>query len=314
MARGPPSGGEEEEDDDSTSVAFDVNDNNGGQVEVNGECEGSGNSNGPVDNNDKEDYNINNDNNDNNQGGEGAGQKCKRGTNVEERVEMEGEVETGEEAECVTFLSRKIKLGMDKIALFGYFNTRLEERAQCPNKWCTCLAILGDENARSSIVKYLTWFKQRNKYKQDLIVFEWFRYSSFLKPSTKQKITKNKMLFHLPCINNGPAIIDEKVRIHLICTCGLQCILAFGVKRYRSIRNALKFTSVMLAHKSIWKKNYNAIEKIDQKYEPLLRHFEYLKNLGEVRATKVIATLVDGMQDHAKRNNFLDVIYLPIST
>ncbi len=117
---------------------------------------------------------------------------------MEESEEMEGKEETGEEAECVTFLSRKSKLGMDKIALFEYFNTRLEERAQCPNKRCTCLAILGDESARSSIAKYLTWFEQRNKYEEDLIVFEWFGYSSFLKPSTEQKRTKNKMLFYLP--------------------------------------------------------------------------------------------------------------------
>ncbi len=185
---------------------------------------------------------------------------------------MEGEEETEEEAECVMFLSRKSKLGMDKIALFEYFNIRLEERAQCPNKRCTCLAILGDESSRSSIAKYLTWFEQRNKYEQDLIVLEWFRYSSFLKPSTEQKRTKNKMLLHLPYINDGTAIVDEMVHIHLICTCGLQCILAFGNKRYKAILNALKFTSVMPAHKSIGKKNYNAIKKNDQNYEPLLRH------------------------------------------
>ncbi len=121
------------------------------------------------------------------------------------------------------------------------------------------------------------------------------------------------MLFCLPYINNGTAIVDEMVRIHLICTCGLQCIPAFGDKRYRSIQNALKFTSVMPAHKSVGKKNYNAIEKNNRKYEPLLRHFEYLKNLSEVQATKVVATLVNGMQGHANHDNSLDVTYLPIS-
>jgi hypothetical protein len=35
----------------------------------------------------------------------------------------------------------------------------------------------------------LTWFEQRNKYKQDLIIFKWFRYSSFLKTSTVKKNT-----------------------------------------------------------------------------------------------------------------------------
>jgi hypothetical protein len=43
-----------------------------------------------------------------------------------------------------------------------------------------------------------------------------------------------------------------------------------------------------------------------------MRHFEYLKNLGEVRATRVVATLVDGVQGHANCNGSLDMIYLPI--
>jgi hypothetical protein len=64
---------------------------------------------------------------------------------------MEVEEEKAEEAECVTFLSRKSKLGMNEVALFEYFNTRLEETTQCPNTWCTCLAILGDASARASL-------------------------------------------------------------------------------------------------------------------------------------------------------------------
>ncbi len=94
---------------------------------------------------------------------------------------------------------------------------------------------------------------------------------------------------------------------------GLQRILEFGKKRYGSICNASKFTSVMPAHKSIGKKNYNAIKKNDQKYEPLMRHFEYLKNLGEVRATRVVAKLVDGMQGHANCHDSVNMTYLPIS-
>jgi hypothetical protein len=46
---------------------------------------------------------------------------------VEEWEEMEVEEEKGEKAECVTFLSRKSKLGIHEVALFEYFNTRLEE-------------------------------------------------------------------------------------------------------------------------------------------------------------------------------------------
>ncbi len=84
LARVPPPGGKEEEDNDSTPVAFDVDDSNGGKVEVNGECKGNGNSDG---NNDNNDYDVNNDKNNDNGGG--AGQKHKHGTIVEEREEME---------------------------------------------------------------------------------------------------------------------------------------------------------------------------------------------------------------------------------
>jgi hypothetical protein len=83
---------------------------------------------------------------------------------VEEWEEMEVEEEEGEEAMCVTFLSQKSKLGMNEVALFEYFNTRLEETTQCTNKRCTCLAILGDASAHASIAKYLTWFDQRINY------------------------------------------------------------------------------------------------------------------------------------------------------
>ncbi len=40
LARGPLPGGKEEEDNKSTPVAFDVNDGNGSEVEVNSECKG----------------------------------------------------------------------------------------------------------------------------------------------------------------------------------------------------------------------------------------------------------------------------------
>jgi hypothetical protein len=56
--------------DDSTPVAFDVNDGNGGKVvEVNGECEGNSNSDGPVDNSNDDNYDVRNDDNDDNDGG-----------------------------------------------------------------------------------------------------------------------------------------------------------------------------------------------------------------------------------------------------
>jgi hypothetical protein len=48
----------------------------------------------------------------------------------------------------------------------------------------------------------------------------------------------------------------------------------------------------------------------------LLSYFEYLKKLGEVRAIRVVSTLVDGMMNHGHCDNDTtssDMTYLPIS-
>jgi hypothetical protein len=70
--------------------------------------------------------------------------------------------------------------------------------------------------------------------------------------------------------------------------------------------------SVLPPHKTTGKVNYNAIENEPKKVEPLVRHFKILQNLGEVRATRVVAIFVDSTINHANRDANLDVTYLPI--
>ena len=125
----------------------------------------------------------------------------------------------------------------------------------------------------------------------------------------------NKKVFRLPFVDDGTdaVVVDEDVRTHLLCTKGLLALLNFGRKRYLNIRNAGKSSAVLPNHKSTGKKNYNAVEINERKYGPLKDHFEYLQNLGEVRATRVVATLVDGMGGHANCDDNIDVTYLPIS-
>jgi hypothetical protein len=38
-----------------------------------------------------------------------------------------------------------------------------------------------------------------------------------------------------------------------------------------------------------------------------MKHFKYLKNLGEVQATRVVAILVNGMQGHANCGDSINV-------
>ncbi len=122
-------------------------------------------------------------------------------------------------------------------------------------------------------------------------------------------------VFCLPfLVDNGTdAVIDEDVRTHLLCSRGLRVLLNFGRRRYLKIRNAAKSSAVLPNHKSTGKVNYHAVENNERKYRPLKDHFEYLQNLGEVRATRVVAMLVDGMGGHANRDDNIDVTYLPIS-
>ncbi len=231
----------------------------------------------------------------------------------EQKVDEEEEEQGGVDVLGTVMLSRKSTLALKDTDLCTYFLNRLE-RMSCPNEKCGCLAIVRERNVRSAIAKYLTWFERQNKHEQDSIVFEWWRYVLILKPSNKQKQgMKNKNVLCLPFVDDGTDAVEDKVRTHLLCKRGLYCLLTFGQRRYVSIRSAAKSSAVFPDHKSIGKKNYNNVEQNERKYPPLLHHFKYLKNLGEVRATRVVATLVDGMGGHANRDNNIDVTYLPIS-
>ncbi len=56
-------------------------------------------------------------------------------------------------------------------------------------------------------------------------------------------------------------------------------------------------TGVMPMHKAKEKINYNSLLNNGRKMGPLMRHLEYLMELGDkVRATQVVTTLVEGMQ------------------
>jgi hypothetical protein len=71
----------------------------------------------------------------------------------------------------------------------------------------------------------------------------------------------------------------------------------------------------MLMHKMTGKMNYNSLSNNDRKMGPLPRHLEYLMELGdEVRATRVVATLVKGMEARVNRDNDDDERYLPMVT
>jgi hypothetical protein len=66
-------------------------------------------------------------------------------------------------------------------------------------------------------------------------------------------------------------------------------------------------------HKGAGKKSNVAIKDDDPRMIHLRNHFKYLYSLGKVRATKVIAKVVDGAHGCANKEDTDGNIYLPIS-
>ena len=134
-------------------------------------------------------------------------------------------------------LKRQSKLALNDTDLCTYYLNRLERMSR-PNRLCGCLEIVHDSNAQSAIAKYLTWFERRNKYEQDSIVFEWWRYVLILKASNEQrKGMKNGKVFCLPFVDDGTDdgtdAVDDKVRTYLLCKRGLVILLSFWGEEVR---------------------------------------------------------------------------------
>ncbi len=73
-----------------------------------------------------------------------------------------------------------------------------------------------------------------------------------------------------------------------------------GIKAwcFRTIQNAVSYTSIIPAHKGKGKVGNAGIKPDGPRMQALTHHYEFLLNLGEVRATRVVATLVDRVLGH----------------
>jgi hypothetical protein len=184
-----------------------------------------------VDNEDNNSYHNNDDYDDDEEEMEAApvrNTKRQHGTMMEEE---EAGDEEDEEVEGINVrLSVKSKSKMSDEDLLIHFDNQFEKRAGsiCPNRQCDCLAILRNRKARSSVARYLAWFKKKETYEQNSIVFEWYRYSSLFRLPGKM----SPILLRLPYLDDGTEDIPEMVRNHVLCSRGLQFILDWGRKRY----------------------------------------------------------------------------------
>ena len=87
------------------------------------------------------------------------------------------EAEEAEMGEAWQRVTKKSKSEMSFEELHSYYESKLRQVGKCPNRGCNCLAILSDGGVSASVVMYLCWFNRKTKYKQDALVFEWFKYA-----------------------------------------------------------------------------------------------------------------------------------------
>ena len=72
---------------------------------------------------------------------------------------------------------RKARMSMSDDDLLIYFQEWLEGKKECMNNLCTCLSILKNPCAASSVAQYLVWFDKKSKYDQDTLILEWYKYA-----------------------------------------------------------------------------------------------------------------------------------------
>ena len=89
-------------------------------------------------------------------------------------------------------------------------------------------------------------------------------------------------------------------------------MMGVGAMRLKRIQQICKRTCILPQHKLKGTLSHNSIKNNDARLPDLMRHFEYLLELGEVRATHVVAPMVDGVAGRANRSEAVDMVYLPI--
>jgi len=190
-----------------------------------------------------------------------------------------------------------------------HFSDKLKAIACCPRKDCTYLLMLRDPDMCSALVCYLVLFEQKSKYEQDSIILQWVIYRFKIPSFNGRSMDGYHVPFDGSCLDEKEWLTD-KIRTHYLCVWGLQSVMGLGKYRWRMIGQVSKSTAIMPRRYS---RMSNAAMKADQS-ALLKHHLDYLLELGEVRATRVVATLSDGgVQGHANRKDTVDMVYLPIS-
>ena len=205
--------------------------------------------------------------------------------------------------------TRNAKAAMSDDDLYHYFQSSLVNLTACENVKCDCLRALNTPQTCSAVAHFLVWFERKSKFDQDCMLSDWYKYAS--------TGGGKKNWYMLPFMANHHTTTAEDdtvkfVKGKKICTRGMLKVMHIGKSRMSSLIASSKSTGVPQVHKHTGRTAPNAVTN-DERGIVLKLHFEYLLQLGEVRATRVTVTLVDGEHGHANREGTVDMVYLPTS-
>ena len=145
-----------------------------------------------------------------------------------------------------------------------------------------------------------TWFGLRSGWYY-LRVVQIFKHGSEGRQYTRSEKRQSKLL--------SPAIWWKFYQWHF---CSWVSPRSSAMHIRDAVSNAAKTSSVMPRHGLAGAKS-DLTKVTALLLEYLNWHFDYLLQLGEVRATRMIATLVDGVAGRTNREKVEEMVYLPIS-
>jgi hypothetical protein len=185
---------------------------------------------------------------------------------------------------------------------------------------CTCLHILRKPHPRRLVSKYLAAMAIKSKTDKDCketVILEWYKYAVANQP---YRNGRNMYLFPFDASDvvvdetdgDDPLGVNELLGKEM-CQQGLFRVMGITKIGFQRIREAAT-TGVLKPHGLIGKDGNNLMDP--EVCTALEDHFDELCSLGEVRATRVMAALVDGGRVLTNRGNDADAdknIYLPTS-
>jgi hypothetical protein len=193
------------------------------------------------------------------------------------------------------------------------FMERLGRLEKCPklssgggNSKCSCLKILGDDSICDAVATFGLNFLKKSKYDQEQTVIEWFKYACADGNDRQPK-------FLLPYDTSDMVISTDAMKKMLscrICTSAMGTLVDFGQSIMTKLKTLSRTTGCAVRHGNTGRKP-RAYKEDSPEVIGLRIHFRGLERLGEVRATRLISRLVDGMQQNSIRDDEEDIVFLP---